>query len=80
MDVHLAEVYSIMIRKDSLHRGNERNHDTLASFYKTVLKHHNISLEDFRQSINWYKLHPEEMDSIYGRMIPEMSTLDALYN
>ncbi len=78
-DVHLAEVYSIVVNQDSLHRGTDRNQDSLAAYYLSVFKHHKITPKQFEQSIDWYKHHPEDLDSIYTKMIPDMSKLDASY-
>lgn len=78
-DVHLAEVYSIVLMRDSNNRSTERNPDSLAYFYKSVLHHHNITWAQFEESLKWYEEHPEELDSIYNRMIPEMSKLEGKY-
>ncbi len=75
-DIHVAEVYSIVMRRDSAHRGNERNHDSLAAFYHSILKHHNVDLATFDESLNWYKRNPDALDSVYAKMIPEMAELE----
>jgi len=80
LDINLAEGYSMTLHPDSTKRNVERNLDSLAVFYKSVLKHHGISQQDFEQSLDWYKHHPEELDSIYAAIIPEMSKLEATYN
>jgi hypothetical protein len=79
-DIHIAESYSVFLKQDSLHKAKERNPDSLAVFYRSVFRHHGITPEQFNEGINWYRMHPEELDSIYTRMIPEITRLDALYN
>ena len=69
LDVNIAEAYSTMV-KDSLHKAPGKNYDSLAVYYRSILAHHKISADQFTNSLNWYKAHPEEMDSIYVKMIP----------
>ena len=75
-DIHLAEAYSMVLQPDSLHKTTERNMDSLATYYVTIFKHYHITSTEFEQSMDWYKKHPEELDSVYTRMIPEMSKLE----
>ena len=79
-DIHLAETYSVIVKKDSSNRNTDRNLDSLALFYRSVFRHHNISRQEFVQSLSWYKRHPQELDSIYSRLIPEMSKLEDIYS
>lgn len=69
LDINLAEVYSINI-KDSVHRSSIKNTDSLSVFYKTIFDHYKITPEQFNNSLEWYKSHPEELDSVYDKMIP----------
>jgi len=78
-DIHLAEVYSMLVGKDSSNRTRERNFDSLAVYYQTVFKHHKVTYAQFQASLDWYKQHPEELDSIYVKMIPEMTRLEGNY-
>lgn len=75
-DLHLAEAYSTVIGQDSLHRGSERNLDSLAVYYQTIFKHYHTGNEEFQQSLLWYKQHPEGLDSIYVRMIDSLTELE----
>jgi hypothetical protein len=79
-DIHLAEAYSMSLHADTTRRNIERNKDSLAVFYRSVFQHHHITQKEFEQSMRWYLGHPEDLDSVYTRMIPEMSKLEALYN
>jgi hypothetical protein len=76
LDVHLAESYSALAI-DSLHKAGEKNTDTLAAYYKTIFTHHGVTAEQFSQSLAWYKRHPEELDSIYEHMLPEITKMQA---
>lgn len=75
-DIHLAESYSTVIRQDSLHRGAERDYDSLAVYYQTIFRHYHTDDKEFEQSLTWYKQHPEELDSIYIRMIDSLTRLE----
>lgn len=69
VDIQMAETYSTMV-KDSVHTNGKKNADSLAAFYKDILAHHNITMEQFSKSLDWYKSHPNEMDTLYNDMIP----------
>jgi hypothetical protein len=77
-DLHIAEVYSTMVN-DSLHQIRDKNKDSLAVYYKSVLTHYNITKEQLVQSIKWYKMHPAELDSVYAGMITDFSKLESEY-
>jgi Domain of unknown function (DUF4296) len=78
LDVHLAEAYSTL-SKDSLHRHGEKNLDSLANYYKDVFHHYDITENQFNANIQWYKEHPEDFDSVYARMIADISKLDSMW-
>lgn len=73
-DIHLAESYSMSI-PDSAHSG--KNKDSLALFYKEIFAHYKISSEEFDKGLEWYRLHPNEFDSVYGHVITDLSTIEA---
>lgn len=77
LDVHTAEVYSSLVKKDSLHLQDNRNMDSLSRYYKEIFAHYHITKEQFDQSLNWYRDNPEELDSVYALMIPRLNTLQA---
>ncbi len=72
LDINLAEAYSINA-KDSLHKGNIKNTDSLSAYYKIIFDHYKITPQQFNNSLEWYKSHPEELDSVYNKMIPVAS-------
>ena len=67
-DIHIAEAYSTMI-KDSLHKGNSKNIDSLAYYYKSIFAHYKITQDQFNESLEWYRQNPEDFDSIYVNVI-----------
>ena len=69
MDVNLAETYCTHVQ-DNVHHGSMKNTDSLSAYYKTIFSHYKITQEQFYNSMEWYKQHPEELDSVYARMIP----------
>lgn len=79
-DIHLAESFSMRLHEDSSKRSTARNLDSLAVFYRSVFKRHQVTPDQFEQSLKWYLAHPQELDTIYARMIPEMSKLEAITN
>lgn len=66
-DLHIAEAYSTMVN-DSLHHVRNKNFDSLAVYYNDIFAHHNVSKEEFMQSVTWYKLHPDDLDTIYAHV------------
>lgn len=78
-DLHLAEVYSTMVGQDSMRGAVEKNLDSLAHYYREILAHHQTSFEEFRRSMDWYTRNPEQLDSVYARMLPAFSELEAIY-
>jgi hypothetical protein len=77
-DIHLAEVYSSML-SDTSHRVAEKNMDSLVVYYNDILKHHKVTTEQFKSSLEWYKNNPAELDTLYGRMISSLSEVDAKF-
>lgn len=67
MDMSIAEAYSTKT-KDNANFGGTKNLDTLAIYYKEILAHHNLTQEQFTQSLTWYKHHPDDMDSVYSHL------------
>lgn len=76
IDMHYADTYSAMAI-DTLHAIGSKNNDSLAIFYKSILEHHKVSFEEFNESIKWYKLNPEQLDSVYAAMIPQLSKMES---
>lgn len=78
MDVHFAEAYSMMVT-DSLHYLREKNRDSLAVFYNDVLAHHHLTKDEFLDIVDWYRRHPQQLDSVYANMISDMTRLESRY-
>jgi len=71
-DLHLAEVYSSMVN-DSTHKTTNKNLDSLAYYYKSILAHHNVSMQEFSNSLNWYSRETVQLDSVYVDVLAEIS-------
>lgn len=78
-DVQLAEAYSTMVTKDTVHKLAGRNMDSLGMYYKEILAHHKVSEAEFNNSLAYYREHPDELDSIYTKMLPDFEKLQAEY-
>ena len=68
-DLHVADAYSSIVR-DSLHPNGEKNYDSLAGWTAEIFRKHSISREDFNKSMDWYRNHPVELDSLYAAVVP----------
>lgn len=75
LDMHIAEAYSMGLG-DSTNRF-KKNYDSLAVFYKSVLKHYNISFEEFNKAMEWYEERPVLIDSLYGKVLNQLNELKA---
>ena len=78
-DLHMAEVYSTMVNDTALHITN-KNSDSLAYYYSTIFRHYNVSVEEFKHSLDWYVANSNELDSVYNNIITELSTQEGLWN
>jgi len=77
-DITVAEAYSTIV-KDSLHKGGMKNTDSLAGYYKDIFAHYHITQEQFSESLDWYKDHATEMDTIYANLIPIITKLQVIF-
>lgn len=66
-DINLAEAYSTVARHEQ-NLGGAKDLDTLSSFYKAIFEHHHITLQQYEQSMQWYKTHPVQLDSLYSHV------------
>jgi hypothetical protein len=64
IDISMAESYS-QIAKDTLHRAGIKDIDSLAVYYKVIFDHHHITKDQFDKSMDWYKSHPDLLDTVY---------------
>ena len=76
-DVHLAEVYSTMVDFGE-ERTTNKNLDSLAKYYNVVFQAHGITQEEFNASAEWYAQHPNELDSVYTKMVTSLNELDGM--
>jgi hypothetical protein len=76
VDMHLAESYSQGLGDSSVNRF-QKNYDSLASFYTSILKHHSLSFEDFNEALEWYKERPMRIDTLYGKVLNQLNELKA---
>lgn len=79
IDLQMAEVYS-SITRDSVNNVTTKNIDTLAAYHRDILKHHNLTLDQFHNIVAWYKDHSEKLDSVYARALPRMTALESRYS
>lgn len=78
-DLQVAEMYSTMVGRDTAaHKGQEKNLDSLAHYYKEILAHHQVSLDELNKSLEWYRQNPDQLDSVYTAMIPQLTALQGL--
>lgn len=68
-DLHVADAYSTLVR-DSLHPNREKNYDSLAKWTTQIFARHKVTMQDFNRSMDWYRDHPVELDSLYASVIP----------
>lgn len=78
-DIYMAEVYSSIVY-DSTGISTNKNKDSLALYYKTVLHHHGITYDEFSASLRWYSSNPHELDSVYINILDELSTMEGMIN
>ena len=68
-DIHLAEA------KFELHKtkgmGNAKNE--LAHNYSTIYGTHEITLDDFDKTLDYYAQHPEQLEKIYTRVLEQLT-------
>ena len=79
LDITMAETFSSTGRELN-HFGFAKNMDTLAVFYKDIFDHYHITKEEFTQSMNWYKEHPDDLDTIYGKLATRADKMLTLEN
>lgn len=74
LDVHMAETYSTFI-KDTIYKAGSKNLDSLSVYYKDILAHYKITPEQFIENMEWYQNHPDDLDTIYNKMILTANTM-----
>ncbi len=79
VDIHLAESYCTIVR-DSLHKDGGKNYDSLQVYYKRIFNHYKITPQQFTESMDWYKAHPTELDSLYADIQPAVNSMQQSAN
>jgi Domain of unknown function (DUF4296) len=67
-DINIAETYCAQIR-DTVHRESGKNIDSLGYYYQVIMKHYHLTEKELAANIEWCKSHPEELDSVYAKII-----------
>ena len=78
-DIQLAESYSMVLKNNAVAFSGGKDIDSLACYYKGILAHHQITDQQLEESLRWYVGHPDELDSVYTRMLPEITRVAAKY-
>ena len=76
-DIQMAEVYSGMVKKD---KAAAKNADSLSYYYKEILAHYKVSEKEFNSSMEWYRTHPSDLDTLYNSILPQFNKLEGIYN
>ncbi len=74
MDINLAEAFSTIVR-DSAHKPGTKNYDSLAVFYASIFNHYKITPEQFNESLEWYKVNSDKLDTIYTKILANVTTI-----
>jgi hypothetical protein len=72
-DLSIAEEYAKGLFPDSINNKLDKNPDSLATFYASIWKHHQIDREEFQEAFDWYKSHPLLLDSLYALVLTEIT-------
>ena len=68
-DLHIADAYSGVL-KDSLRQTRAKDYDSLALWMAQIFVRHGVTMQEFNKSMDWYRDHPLELDSLYASVIP----------
>lgn len=82
VDLQFSESYSIGLGLDSLSGANQfkKNQDSLSVFYASVFKHHQLTLEQFNEAMDWYRNRPQKMDSLMVVSLQEFEQQKTKFN
>jgi hypothetical protein len=79
-DMHLADAYAqFSTSKDSLSH-EIKNEDTLKWSYARVFQIHKVSEKEFKDNLNWYKKHPDLLDSVYQKVLSSLAIYQSKQN
>lgn len=78
--MHLADSYAqFATAKDSLSH-EIKNQDTLKWSYARVFQIHKVSENEFKDNLNWYKKHPDLLDSVYEKVLSTLAIYQSKQN
>lgn len=78
-DMQMADVYSQSVRKDTTQSYGIKNQDSLARYYNEIFAHHSVTYEQFNNTMQWYKEHPMNLDTIYNNVLTRISADEERY-
>ena len=79
LKMHLAEGYAQVLPKE-LNSTVYKNEDSLLKYDAMILKEFKLSKQDFQYNLNYYKQHPELLDSVYLIILSDIAILQAKNN
>ena len=78
-DMQLADVYSLSVRGDTTEQFGQKNQDSLARYYNEIFAHHGVKYDGFMKTMQWYKEHPAQLDTIYNNVLTRISAEEERY-
>lgn len=75
-DLHMAEIYSTLVKNDG-HVTN-KNMDSLAVYYKSIIEHHGLTVDEFKDIMLWYSKNNRDFDSVYNSVLSDLSMYEGL--
>lgn len=78
LELQYAEVYATGLYPDSLKKKFDKNLDSLGVFYASIFKHHQLTEDEFKEAMDWYKAHPVLLDSLYARVLSNVNERQAV--
>lgn len=78
-DMQLADVYSLSVRGDTTEHFGQKNQDSLSRYYNEIFAHHGVKYDGFMKTMQWYKEHPAQLDTIYNNILNRMSAEEERY-
>lgn len=76
-EVHLAEAYVGLLHQ-APGQAPEKNLDSLSYYYKRILSKHHLKPQTFDSAVQWYRFHPAQLDSVYGKVVAHLDSLQAV--
>ncbi len=78
-DIYIAEVQAAFSDSSRMLM-KEKNEALLQQSYASILAHHQLSFEDFKEAYEWYIIHPQLMDTLYKDMLATNDSLQKAYD